>query len=188
MTLHFQHGAGKCTGVQQHAAHPRPASRPPLSRCRCSPPSLDNTASAPDSTATASQPCVQTSNDTRTSHSLDDVGSLTTGNHDAVGTGCGKHAVEESSSDHRQQSQQTASDTLSLVTEGHASSRAKVAALVAWLAAGTACYATLASQPSLPPLPPWLVPAVGCSLAGAGLGLLVAKVVLGDKFHMELHG
>lgn len=52
---------------------------------------------------------------------------------------------------------------------------------------GAACYTLLAAQPELPPLDATLGPAAAALLGGPPLALALAKLALGDLFHVELH-
>ncbi len=66
--------------------------------------------------------------------------------------------------------------------------RPQLAVAAAALASiGVACYTVLSSQPQLPPVQEVLGPAAAALLGGPALGLLAAKALLGDFFHVELH-
>jgi hypothetical protein len=54
-------------------------------------------------------------------------------------------------------------------------------------ATGAATYTVLASQPQLPPLDQVLGPAAAVALGGPAAALLLAKALLQDRFHVELH-
>ncbi|KIY99132.1 hypothetical protein MNEG_8828, partial [Monoraphidium neglectum] len=70
-------------------------------------------------------------------------------------------------------------------------SRPQAAALSCALgAAGAGAYHLLSTQPALPPLSDALgelAAAAGVLLGGAAACAAVAKAVLGDRFHVELH-
>lgn len=61
------------------------------------------------------------------------------------------------------------------------------AAAITLGAVGAATFTALSSQPQLPPVGEVLGPLAAIALGGPALGLLAAKVVLGDLFHVELH-